>query len=210
MHYSKWQEVSLNSLNKAYITALKAHKRSISTWRTKIQKLMTFKIDLRLFVNAYLSDNSTKVNEILVQDNRHEKKHFSCRKYFKIRIGKVRKQTTKTVHAPFRTTGHCPWPLVEETIITFKPPPRNLRSLYRWIRIEKTKNPTRTEKFISSPINTVLTKRLPQKISKQGTSFSQIFQRIKQPRIHTPKPNLNIVLNVCMTLNAWTMNKEKV
>ena len=175
MHYSKWQEVSLNSLNKAYITALKAHKRSISTWRTKIQKLMTFEIDLRLFVNAYLSDNSTKVNDILAQDNRHANAHFSCRKYFKIRNGKVRKQTTKTVHAPFRTTGHCPWPLVEETIITFKPPPRNLRSLYRWIRIEKTKNRSWTEKFISSPITTVLTKRLPQNISKQGTSFSQIF-----------------------------------
>ena len=90
MHYSKWQEVSLNSVNKAYIMALKAHKRSISTWRTKIQKLMTFEIDLCLFVNAYLSNNSTKVNQILAQDNRHANSHFSFRKHFKIRIGKVR------------------------------------------------------------------------------------------------------------------------
>ena len=52
---------------------------------------MTFKIDLRLFVNAYLSDNSRNVNEILAQDNRHANAHFSFRKYFKIRNGKVRK-----------------------------------------------------------------------------------------------------------------------
>ena len=41
---------------------------------------MTFKIDLRLFVNTYLSDNSTKVNEILAQDNRHANAHFTFRK----------------------------------------------------------------------------------------------------------------------------------
>ena len=111
----------------------------------------------------------------------------------------------------FATTGHRPWPLVEETFITFKPPPRIFHSLYRWIRIEKTKNPAWTEKFISSPINTVLTKRLPQNFQNRVT-FSQILQRmeqIKQTRIHTPKPNLNIVLNVCMTLKAWTTSKEK-
>ena len=68
---------------------------------------MTFKIDLRLFVNAHLSNKLTKVNKI-AQDNRHASAHFLCRKYFKIRTGKVRKQTTKTVHASFRTTGHCP------------------------------------------------------------------------------------------------------
>ena len=176
MHYSKWQEVSLDSVNKAYITALKAHKRSISTWRTKIQKLVTFEIDLCLFFNAYLLNDSINVNQILTQDNKHENAHVSLRKYFKIRIGKVRKQTTKTVHASFRNTGHCPWSLVKETFITFKPPPRNLRSLYRWIHIEKSKNPTWTEKFISSPISTVLTKRLPQKFSKQSTFFADFFK----------------------------------
>ena len=55
---------------------------------------MTFEIDLRLFINAYLSNILTKVNQILAQDNRHANAHFSFRKYFKIRNGKVRKQTT--------------------------------------------------------------------------------------------------------------------
>ena len=108
MHYSKWQEVSLNSVNKAYITALKAHKRSISTWRTKVQKLITFEIDLGLFINAYLSNKLTKVNQILAQDNRHENAHFSFRKYFKICIRKVRKQMMKTVHALFRNNRALP------------------------------------------------------------------------------------------------------
>ena len=92
-------------------------------------------------------------------------------------------------------------------------PPIILRSLYHWIRIEKMKNPTWTEKFISSPINTVLTKHLPQNFQNRGHSLFRRFvnesKKIKQTRIHTPKPNLNIVLNVCMTLKAWTTNKEK-
>ena len=37
---------------------------------------MTFEIDLRMFFNVYLSNDSTKVNQILTQDNRHEKHTF--------------------------------------------------------------------------------------------------------------------------------------
>ena len=136
------------------------------------RKLSTFEFEQRLLFNAYFQRYSIKLAQILIQEYRHANEHFSCRKHFKIQIGKMYKQTLKTGHVQNFENRARLWPSVEETLITFKPPPRTLRSLYRWNRIKNMMNATWAEKFISSPISIVLKKRLTQnfrnRLSLQG------------------------------------------
>ena len=130
--------------NKLY--NLKRHKntkrKAISTWRVKFQKLVTFENDLCPLFSAYFQNYSKHISQILAQEIRHANSHFSFRKHFKIKFEKMCKRTSKMVHVQIFKTGHRPWPLVEEMFITFEPPTRILRSLYRWNRIEISKNAT--------------------------------------------------------------------
>ena len=124
----------------------------------------------RLRFNVYFQRYSIQLAQILIQEYRHANEHFSLRKYFTIQFGKAWKQTLKTGHVQNFENRARSWPSVEEILITFKPPPGTLRSLYRWNRIETTMNTTWVEKFISSLISTVLKKHFASKIQNRASS----------------------------------------
>ena len=134
-----WKTIYFSKRNKFNQLKTQCERTSIYGGQNS-KKLVTFEINLCLLFSAYFQKYSIKLSPILEQENIHVNAHFSFRNYFKIQIGKVWKRTSKMVHVQNFKTGHRPWPLVEETFITFEPPPRILRSLYRWNRIEKLKN----------------------------------------------------------------------
>ena len=134
-----WNTIYFSKRNK--LNQLKTQCERTSTYGGQnFKKLVTFEFDQCPLFSAYFQKYSIKPSPILEKEIRHVNAHVSFRKHFKIQIGNVRKRTSKMVHVQNFKTGHRPWPMVEETFITFEPPPRILRSLYSWNRIEKLKN----------------------------------------------------------------------
>ena len=124
-------------------------------------------------------------------------------------MGKVWKWTMKTVKAQFRKTGHRPWPLVEEMLITFDPQPRILRSLYIRNQHEKSKNAAWAKKLISSPMSTVLMKHLPQKYSKQG-SFAEVWKFSKTNTLKILRSKHNTYPLLDLNINKNHKNKQSI
>ena len=100
-------------------------RKTISTQRIKFQKLETFEIDLCLLFSAYFHKYSIKISQILAHENRHTNTHFSFRKHFKIRIGKLCKRTSKMVHVQFCQNRASPMTFGRRNVHIFLTPAQN-------------------------------------------------------------------------------------
>ena len=86
---------------------------------------MTFEIDLCPLFSAYFHNYSIKISKILARKNRHTNTHFSFRKYFKIRIGKLCNRTSKMVHVQFCQNRASPMTFGRRNVHIFLTPAQN-------------------------------------------------------------------------------------